>query len=143
MSEDGRLLSLEVERLRVHRLWRDSQASSVPLALAASLTLHEVHRGTDAPIEERDYVRALDIAASALSRLIPVYTLGNAGQVRVPLQINFARQQFSGGATELRYEDGTTVTQLSVERPDVLSAIPLIQRTFSRVGFAFLLPDQA
>jgi len=98
-----------------------------PLAAAAAIAFHEAHRGATTCTSRRDYDGALDIAAAALSRLLPVYTLRDARGERATLVVDLTRARFARGATELRGEE-ETVGELSVARSDLVSALSLIRR---------------
>ena len=123
------LVSLEAERARAEELFEIARGPYVGLAIAAASAFHKVHRDAQGFISRRDYDNALDIAAASLSRLVSIYTLQDSGEGWVAVSIDFARQRFANGATEVRCSDGRSITRLSVRRSDALSAISLVKRT--------------
>jgi len=105
----------------------------VPLCVGAAFTFHRTRRSADASLSPIEYAQALDIAAAALSRLVPIYAAhGRAA-------IDLARQRFRGGAAELLGEDGSILASLSIERGDVLPALLKIER----LGVEYLAPRRA
>ncbi len=120
--------NLEAERLRMEQLW-DSIKVHAALPLAAAKAFQQAHPARPVfLIDQDDYDEALNIAASALSRLIPIYVMGIDGQrVKVP-PIDLRVQRFVRGATEIRSADGRSIDNLSVLRSDAVSAIPFVVR---------------
>lgn len=112
MSENEGRVNLETERLRVDASWRAQGAEYVALPVAAAIAFHQAHRSTKAIVTVEDYDDALNIAASALSRLIPILVVNESQSVPVKLDIDLARQRFSRGATRLVGNDGTAVMDL-------------------------------
>ena len=139
--EERQRLSLEVERLRTQKLWRAMLGEHIPMSVAAATTFHQVHGNTRAIVSRRDYDDALNIAASALSSLVPVYT-ADAGHRRVEVAINLVRQRFALGATQLRSADGKVVDNLSVQRADLLFALTIVKRAGLPFSFALLAPER-
>jgi len=129
------MVDLRADRERVAQLWDGSWAPRVPLAVAAALTFHETHRGGAALLSPGDYVSALDIAAAALARLAPIYSLDGRGE-QVALRIDLARQRFCGGAAGLQCLDGAILEPLAIARGDVLPAL----RTIGRSAIEYLAP---
>lgn len=138
-AEDGQQLSLEVERLRTERLWRAIRGEYVPMAVAAATTFHEVHGTPKAIVTRKDYDDALNIAAGALSSLVPVYALDPRGH-RTAVAINLVTQRFALGATQLRSADGHVVDNLSVRRADLRFALSIVRRAGLPFSFALLAP---
>lgn len=132
---DDQQLSLEVERLRAEDLLHTAPGRDVPLAVAAAMTFHQAHRSTRAIVTRADYDDALNMAAAALSRLIPVYVLRDPKEGRKPLAFDLGTQRFSRGATELHGKDGSVVGDLTVRRTDLVPALSLIRR--AGIPFAF------
>lgn len=130
---------LEQERERTEELLQDARDAYVPLAVAAALVFHAAHGNTRAIVTRRDYDDALNIAAAALSRLIPLYTLRDPREGRVTVAVNLVHQRFQRGATELHGDDGSTTGELSVRRSDLVSALSLVKR--AGLGFAFAFPS--
>jgi hypothetical protein len=129
-------IHLEVESQRTSALLKRANSPYVPLAVAAAVAFHQAYSGTPASISQRDYEGALDIAAAALSRLIPVYTLRDPQAGRAtPLVVDLARARFARGATELR-DGADTVAELSVARNELLSALSLLRRIGLPLSFA-------
>jgi hypothetical protein len=141
MPKEELRLSLEAERLRIEGLIRDHQASDVPLAVAAAMTFHRVHGNTRTIVTRADYDDALNIAASALSRLIPIYTLRDAREGKIVIPVDLSSQRFARGATELRDTNGTVTGELSVKRGELESALSFIKRAGLPFSFA-LLPEE-
>ena len=130
---------LEQERQRTEELLQDARDAYVPLAVAAAIVFHQAHGNTRAIVTRQDYEDALGIAAAALSRLIPLYTLRDPREGRVTVAVNLVHQRFRRGATELHGDDGSTTGELSVRRSDLVSALSLIKR--AGLGFAFAFPS--
>jgi hypothetical protein len=129
-------VDLAADRLRVEELWRTNQSTYVPLRLGASFTMHAV--GSTGPSHEavvtpHDYANALNIAAAALSAVIPIHAQLDGTQSWVAVAVDPVRDRFEGGATVLRGRDGKAVLNLLVKRAAVVSAIPIIER----VGVTF------
>jgi hypothetical protein len=137
MAEEQRV-SLEVERLRAEASWRADRADYMSLSVAAAIAFHQAHGNTKAIVTFEDYNDALNIAACALSRLIPILTLKTPREGRTAISIDLAHQRFSFGATRLVGNDGTTLTDLSVRRADLLAALKLIKRAGLPFSFAFV-----
>lgn len=97
MSENEGRVNLETERLRVDASWRAQGAEYVALPVAAAIAFHQAHRSTKAIVTVEDYDDALNIAASALSRLIPILVVNESQSVPVTLDVDLARQRFSRG----------------------------------------------
>jgi hypothetical protein len=136
VSDKERKLSLEVERLRVEAQWQAARDEFVPISLAAAATFHQVHPSSKAVVNRGDYEDALNIAASALSRIVPVYTVGAVTQRRVQVPVNLVLYRFVDGATQLRANDGKVFEALVVKRSDVLFAISIIKRAGLPFSFA-------
>ena len=129
-------VQLDVEADRASAQWQQRADDLYwPLAVAAAVTFHQIHRSTKAFIIREDYDDALNLAAAALSRLIPIYTLRDPRRGREPVKVDLTRSQFARGATQLRGA-GETVEDLSVSRRDRLSALSLIKRTGLPFSFA-------
>jgi hypothetical protein len=106
----------------------------VTLAIAAAMAFREAQGASPrflASFPDRE--DALNIAASALSRLLPVYVIDEATHARVATKVDVANGKFLHGASEFRRSDGTLVTSMSVKRDDLASVLPLIRR----VGIPF------
>jgi hypothetical protein len=95
----------------------------VPLSVAAAAAFHAVHHSTKAIRNFRDYNDALEIAATALARLIPVYTVEDARKGRKAVPIDLTSDSFTRGATRLRRRDGTSVSEMSVLASDLHTAL--------------------
>jgi hypothetical protein len=135
MSNDK--VDLRIERSQTDQLLKTFQESFVPLPVAAATTFHQVHGNTNAIIGREDYDDALNIAAAALSRLVPIYTVLDPRDGRTPLTPDLTQQYFARGATELRSRDAAApLRELSIRRSDMLSAISLIKRTGLPFSFA-------
>lgn len=135
-QSDDVMVSLELERSRVEELLQITLGAHVGLAVAAGCAFHQAHRLTVRVLSCRDYDNALNHSAAALSRLAPIYSLKDPLQGRVAISIDLAGQRFANGATEVHCADGQVISRLSMLRPDMLSAVSLIQRT----GLDFLTP---
>lgn len=121
---------------RVNREWQVSQDQLVPLSVAAAMIFYQAHGSTAAIRSGADFNDALDIAASALSRLVAVYAIEQGGS-RVTLSIDLTAGSFCRGATQFRKRDGGMYAAMLVRRGDAVSAMSLIRRT--GVPFAFVL----
>jgi hypothetical protein len=99
-----------------------------------------VHGTTKAIVTRKDYDDALDIAAGALSSLVPVYTRDAAGK-RVEISINLVAQRFALGASQLRSANGV-IDNLSVQRSDMLFALSIVKRAGLPLSFALLAPER-
>ena len=140
MPRHERPFSFEEENARIRELWRASQEAFVPLPVAAAITFHQAHGSTRAIATRADFDDALNIAATALARLIPLY----APHASHPLAVDLARQAFARGATELRSAADAPVRELRVRRADLLEALAVIRARgvpFSFVG-GFAAPRQ-
>lgn len=129
-------LSLKVERLRVEASWRSDAGEFVPLAVAAALAFHEAQSDTNASVDADDYNRALDIAASALSRLLPLFTVRDPREGPVAITVDLTRERFARGAMALRSVDGTAIAELSVRRVDLEGALALVKRAGLTFGLS-------
>ena len=106
----------------------------VTLAIAAAMAFREAQGASPQSIASfPDREDALNIAASALSRLLPVYVIDEATHVPVATKLDVANGRFLNGAREFRRSDGTLVTSISVKRDELASALSLIRR----VGIPF------
>lgn len=120
-------VDLVADREEVVGLWNASQTQYVPLSLAAAFIFHHTRRGDETALTGNEYAAALDIAATVLSCLVPVYALNEQGE-RIAVPVNLSRQRFRNGATQLLRADGTIVASMSIVRSDVLHAILTIER---------------
>ena len=116
-------INLRNERLRAEELWRGSLDAHVPLAVAAAMAFHRVCGSTKAILTRPDYDDALTIAATALSRLIPIYCQEDPRAGRRVLAINLIYESFVMGATRLRAHDGSLRAGLTVLRSDLIRAV--------------------
>ena len=121
------MVDLRQECEQVEEIWTRSQASWVPLSVAAAFTFHQTRRNVANLLFPEEYANALDIAAAALSCLIPIYTPDGRG-LPVPVPINLAGQKFRGGATKVQCADGTVLAPLDIVRRDLLPALIAIER---------------
>lgn len=138
--DDQLRLSLEVERLRTEQLWRSIVGEHVPMSVAAATTFHQVHGTTNAIVTRKDYDDALNIAAGALSSLVPVYTR-DAGGKWVEIAINLVTQRFAIGASQLR-SASSVIDNLSVQRSGMLFALSIVKRAGLPFSFALLAPER-
>jgi len=118
---------LEIESQHTAAPWQSVEKVYVPLAVAAGIAFHQAHPSAASSVSRQDYDGALDLAAAALSRLIPVYAMRVPPGERATLMVDLTRARFARGATELR-GCGETVGELSVARSDLVSAVSLIKR---------------
>ncbi len=120
--------------------WRIGQETFVPLSLAAATAVQEAQADTPAITSSSDYDNALNTAAAALSRVATIYTLDKQTSRLMPLSVNLIGEKFRRGATELRNDNGTTITSLTVKQADLATAI----RSIKSAGIAFgpALPEQ-
>ena len=129
------MVDLRQDRVRVARLWDTSPASHVPLPVAAAFAFHYTRRSVEEALSEEEYAGALDIAAAALARLVPLYALDGQGEP-VAVSVDFAKQRFSGGAAGVLNADGSILAPLAVVSSDVLPALATIERS----GIEYLSP---
>jgi hypothetical protein len=117
------MVDLEADREKIECMWLNSQAQFVKLSLAAAFVFHKTRRGNERELTGVEYAGALDIAATALACLIPVYTVDEQKQWTAVI-IDFSLHEFRGGASQLqRTADGATLTPMSVVRDDVGQAL--------------------
>ena len=122
-------LDLELDRARIETLWQRSLDLDVPMGVAAATVFHRVHGERTGLVRRGDYEMALNVAAATLAWLVPVHSVGLVTGRRVPVAVNLLTQRFAGGGTQLRSLEGETLVEpLFVRRPDLLFALPIIQR---------------
>jgi hypothetical protein len=139
MSDDR--VDLMHDRLQTDEVLKSFLEGFVPLPVAAATTFHQAHGNSKAIVSRQDYDDALNIAAAALSRLIPIYVIRDPREGRIALAFDLTKQHFARGATELRFHGGTApLRDLSIRRSDLLSALSLIKRTGLPFSFAFMPP---
>lgn len=107
----------------------------MPLPAAAALTFHRTCRFGEERLSSIEYAGALDIAAAALSRLVPIYTLDGEG-MPVCVAVDLAQQRFHGGAREVLRGDGTVLSPLAISRGD----LPRALATIGRLRLEYLAP---
>lgn len=130
------LVDLEQERERSGHLLQRLDHGLVALPLAAAVTLHQMHGPSRALVTRSEYDDALDIAASALSRLVEILTCANGSVEARVVPVDLTRQRFSRGASQLRGIDGRSVDRLFVWRGELLAAIPVVRRAGPLFSFA-------
>ena len=123
------LVSLDLERARIEEELQHAPDGRVPLPVAAAGAMHLVCRNTHDIIARSDYDNALNLAAVAISRLVPVFAVADPSRIEEVRSIDITWERFANGATELRCKDGRKLTRLFVRRSDMLSAMSLIRRT--------------
>jgi hypothetical protein len=125
------------EHGRADHEWRIHQESFVALSVAAAMAFHEAQGRSTAAILSRDeHDDALNIAASALSRLVGIYVMDEATRARVVMKLDVVSGRFLRGATEFRRSDGSIVSEMSVRRGELTSALSLIRRVGIPFGLA-------
>lgn len=130
------MVSLEAAGTRARELLQGLENSFVPLAVAAAITFHQAQGSTKAIVTRQDYDDALNIAAAALSCLIPVYELADSKIGRVPVAIDLTCQRFARGATEVRVKDQPVARNLSIRFTDLQAAVALIKTAGLPFSFA-------
>jgi len=118
------LVNLAEQREQVLESWDREREDFVPLGIAAAITLHVCLADAAIDVASDSYRNALNVAAAALSRLIPIYLEVDCPQSRELIDVDIAKHRFQNGATELHSRDGETMAPLRVNRHDVLAAIP-------------------
>jgi hypothetical protein len=117
--------------------WRFGRESFIALPAAAAVVFRQV-RGhslrTAASLE--DVNDALNIAASALSRLIEIYVLDEVAHTRAPMKLDVVSGKFVRGASQFQRDNGSTIDAMSVKRADLASALSLISRAGIPFGLA-------
>ena len=98
----------------------------MPLSVAAAFTFHQTRRNVANLLFPEEYANALDIAAAALSCLIPIYTPNEQG-LPVAVPINLASDKFRGGATKVQCADGKLFSPLDIVRRDLPPALITIE----------------
>jgi len=126
---DEALVSLDLERARIEQELQHTPDGRVPLPVAAAGAMHLVCRNTHDIIARSDYDNALNLAAIAIARLVPVFAAADPPRIEEVHSIDITRERFANGATELRRTDGRKLTRLFIRRSDMLSAMSLIRRT--------------
>lgn len=124
---------------RMHSAFIDPrvlQQQFMPLSVAAAIAFQHSQRGTKAIQSPADYIEAQDMAAAALSRLIPIYAMDEELHMRVAIDVDRLRGEFTKGATEYLCRDGSKFTQLSVVRGDLTSALSFMRRVGPTLAFA-------
>jgi len=112
---------------RIEKLWRTGQEEYAPLSVGAALTFHQTCRDKKDFLSPFDYDAALDIAAAALSCLIPIYAIN--GQVKVaPVPMDVTNRKFRKGATRFQCDDGAIIEPLAIVRHDLMPALFSIAR---------------
>lgn len=132
------MVDLREDRARVGELWSGSLGSRVPLAVAAAFAFHHTRRGDEEVLSPHEYAGALDIAATALACLAPIYTLDGRGEP-VAVCLDLAQQRFGAGASEVHCADGSILAPLAIERSEVLPALVKIERA----GIEYVAPRHA
>lgn len=122
---------------RADHEWRIGQESFLSLSAAAALAFHQAQGGSSkAVVSREDFDDALNIAASALSRLVPIYVVDEAARTRVEVKLEVTSGRFMHGATEFHRRDGSLVIAMTVRRGDLVSALSLIKRVGIPFGLA-------
>ncbi len=98
----------------------------MPLSVAAAFTFHQTRRNVANLLFPEEYANALDIAAAALSCLIPIYTPDGHG-LPVAVPINLAGDRFRDGATKVQCANGTVLSPLDIVRRDLPPALIAIE----------------
>ena len=112
-----------------------SQAPFVRLSLAAAFVFHKTRRGNEAALTGMEYVRALDVAATVLACLIPIYTMNEQGKWTAVI-IDLSLHEFRGGAIQLlRSADGATLAPMTIVRDDVGQALQDIARAGFEIAY--------
>ncbi len=109
-------------------LWRHSGQAYLPLSVAAAAVFHAVHHGTRAIANRQDYDDALNIAATAIARLMPIYVVEDPRRGRRPVSIDLTSDTFVRGATRLRRANGSSVSDMSVLTSDLHSTIAQLRK---------------
>jgi hypothetical protein len=122
---------------RADHEWRIGQESYLALSAAAALAFHDAQgRSTKAIISRQDHDDALNIAASALSRLLMIYVFDEAARMRVAVKLDVLNGKFASGATEFHRKDGTVLSAMTVRRGELTPALSLIKRVGIPFGLA-------
>jgi hypothetical protein len=127
-------IDLGADREEVEGLWRDSQAQYVRLSLAAAFVFHQTRRGNEAALTGNEYAEALDIAATVLACLVPIYTVNGLGKWTAVV-IDLSRHKFRGGATQLQRADGAFMTPMSIVRDDARHALQEVARAGLEIAY--------
>ncbi|HYL88487.1 MAG TPA: hypothetical protein VEU32_06935 [Burkholderiales bacterium] len=107
------------------------------LPVAAAMVLREAGYSAAATESGDDFKEKLNIAASALARLLTVYSVDEVSLARTPIAPDPAAGRFIEGAAAFRHEAGYMLRSLRVRRSELASARSLIRR----IGIPFVTPD--
>ena len=117
--------------------WRTSGETFLPLPAAAAIVYRESQGATASSPSRADHDDALNIAASALSRLVAIYAYDARAHERVVVKLDLLQGRFARGATEFRRRDGEPLAELWVRRADLGAALALIEQ--AGIPFSFAL----
>ncbi|HET7365728.1 MAG TPA: hypothetical protein VFJ70_19320 [Burkholderiales bacterium] len=112
------------------RLRDAAEQQYVALSAAAAMVFRDAWHGAPAAERADDADAGLNLAASALSRLITIYGLDDVSNARTPIALDVAKGRFIEGATSFRLHEcpGLRITSLSVRRSELASALSFITR---------------
>jgi hypothetical protein len=124
-------LVLEEVAAPMDRPARDTQ--HVGLATAAAVVFSQLtgHQVDGTRGEETKAL--LNDVAHALSNIVPIY-MKQASGVRRLSPVDLLQGRFERGAQVLRTRDGRELTELSVQRRDMLAAISVLRSAKARFG---------
>jgi hypothetical protein len=121
-------VDLAEERARTTQWLESRQKTHVPLAVAAAFAVLETCQDATDAVARHEYHDALNLAAAALSRFVPIFSLSDGQAQPVRIAADLRRARFVNGAAELYFNDGTAPTRLCVQREDLPQAVAAIQR---------------
>lgn len=98
----------------------------LPLSVAAASALCRLP-GAENDVSSEEYHTALNLAAAALSRVIPIYTVEGQSRPLVRAEIDLGSGRFRDGATLYEHANGTRVRPLLVARDGVAAAIEIVR----------------
>lgn len=129
------MVDLEADREKIECMWLNSQSQFVRLSLAAAFVFHKTRRGKEQALTGIEYAGALDIAATVLACLIPVYTVDEDGRWTAVI-IDLSLHEFCDGASQLqRSADGASLAPMSVVRDDVGQALQEVARAGFEIAY--------
>ena len=104
---------------------RDQQYVGLPTACSV---IYAKIMGKPPATEPAEMQEVLNAVARAVSNVVPVYSRGADGSLPVPLTaIDLINGKFERGAHAFALKDGRQLTGLSLQRPDMHTAISVLQ----------------
>ena len=113
----------------------------VALPIAAAMAFQQAQGARGEPVgSASDNDDALNIAASALSRLLAIYMSDEVTRTRIQVKLDLAGGKFVRGASGFQRRDGSLVSGMAVRRGDLSAALALIERAGISFNLAMIEP---